>query len=58
MFKMISFLYNIAIISSNINNEEYLNEQNDLIKYDPNIEFILIYECKTRLKIIKSFVLY
>ena len=55
---MISFLYNIAIISSNINNEEYLNEQNDLIKYDPNIEFILIYECKTRLKIIKSFVLY
>ena len=51
ILKKISHLYNIAIVLTRyINNDENLNEQNDLIKSDPNIEIILNYECKTRLK--------
>ena len=47
ILKRISLLNNIAIIiTRNIN----LDAQNDLIKCDPNIEIILNYECKTRLK--------
>ena len=47
ILKRISLLNNIPIIiTRNIN----LDEQNDLIKHDPNIEIILNYECKTRLK--------
>ena len=47
ILKRISLLNNNAIIiTRNIN----LDAQNDLIKCDPNIEIILNYECKTRLK--------
>ena len=38
------------IITRIINDDENMNAQNDLIKSDPNIEIILNYECKTRLK--------
>ena len=49
--KRISLLYNIPIIITRIiNNDNDLNEQYDIIKSDPNIELILNYECKTRLK--------
>ena len=51
ILKRISQLYNIAIVMTRfINNDENINERNDLIKSDPNIEIILNYECKTRLK--------
>ena len=51
ILKKISHLYNIVIVMTRyIINDENLNEQNDLIKSDPNIEIILNYECKTRLK--------
>ena len=51
ILKRISILYNMAIIITRIiNNDENMNAQNDLIKSDPNIEIILNYECKTRLK--------
>ena len=51
ILKRISILYNMAIIITRIiNDDENMNAQNDLIKSDPNIEIILNYECKTRLK--------
>ena len=51
ILKRISILYNMAIIITRIiNDDENMNAQNDLIKTDPNIEIILNYECKTRLK--------
>ena len=51
ILKRISILYNMAIIITRIiNNDENMNAQNDLIISDPNIEIILNYECKTRLK--------
>ena len=51
ILKKISHLYNVVIVMTRyIINDENLNEQNDLIKSDPNIEIILNYECKTRLK--------
>ena len=51
ILKRISILYNMAIIITRIiNDDENMNVQNDLIKSDPNIEIILNYECKTRLK--------
>ena len=51
ILKRISILYNMAIIITRIiNDDENMNTQNDLIKSDPNIEIILNYECKTRLK--------
>ena len=51
ILKRISILYNMAIIVTRIiNDDENMNAQNDLIKSDPNIEIILNYECKTRLK--------
>ena len=51
ILKRLSQLYNIAIVMTRfINNDENINERNDLIKSDPNIEIILNYECKTRLK--------
>jgi len=51
ILKRISILYNMAIIITRIiNDDENKNAQNDLIKSDPNIEIILNYECKTRLK--------
>ena len=49
--KRISLLYNIPIIITRIiNNDNDVIEQYDIIKSDPNIELILNYECKTRLK--------
>ena len=48
--KKICHLYNILIVITRYINNENLEEQNDLIKSDPNIEIILNYECKTRLK--------
>ena len=51
LLKKISLLYNIVIVMTRyVIDDENLNEQNDLIKSDPNIEIILNYECKTRLK--------
>lgn len=54
ILKRISQLYNISIVlTRNINNNEQidnLSEKNDLISFDSNIELILNYECKTRLK--------
>ena len=51
ILKRISILYNMAIIITRIiNDDENMNAQNDLIISDPNIEIILNYECKTRLK--------
>ena len=51
ILKRISILYNMAIIITRIiNDDENMNSQNDLIISDPNIEIILNYECKTRLK--------
>ena len=51
ILKRISILYNMDIIITRIiNDDENMNAQNDLIKSDPNIEIILNYECKTRLK--------
>ena len=51
ILKKISHLYNVVIVMTRyIINDENLNEENDLIKSDPNIEIILNYECKTRLK--------
>jgi RecA/RadA recombinase len=51
ILKRISILYNMVIIITRIiNDDENMNAQNDLIKSDPNIEIILNYECKTRLK--------
>ena len=51
ILKRISILYNMAIIITRIiNDDENMNAQKDLIKSDPNIEIILNYECKTRLK--------
>ena len=50
MLKRISHLYNIPIVITRYIDNDNLDEQNDLIKSDPNIEIILNYECKTRLK--------
>lgn len=50
MLKRISHLYNIPIVITRYINNENTEQQNDLIKSDPNIEIILNYECKTRLK--------
>lgn len=51
ILKKISLLYNIPIIiTRNINTDDDIKEPNDIIKSDPNIELILNYECKTRLK--------
>lgn len=55
ILKRISILYNQAIIITRIiNNDEsdnnILNGKDNLLNFDENIELILNYECKTRLK--------